>query len=315
MSASPLISIVTPCYNEEDNVERHFERVCAAIAPFRDQFDFEFIYTDNCSKDKTFELLTQMSEKHPKFRVLRFSRNIGADRAMYFGLEHAKGDAVVLIQADLQDPPELIADFIRGWQEGHDVVYGQISERKEGWVLRSGRQLYYRIIAALSDVPIPRNAGEFRLTSRRALDALLSYKENGLYLRGAMAQVGFSQKPISYIRAPRARGNSSVGFFYLLGYAINGLLSTTVVPIRMVSVFGAISATLGFLLTIIFVTVGFLLPGRAPHGFTTLATLVTFFSGLQLLAIGIVGEYLAKTYIQTLQRPRGFIQDKLGFDP
>jgi polyisoprenyl-phosphate glycosyltransferase len=314
MTALPSISIVTPCYNEEANVEVHFGRVCDAIAPFRELYDFEFIYTDNCSEDGTFELLVKMSQQHPKFRVLRFSRNIGADRAMYFGLEHAKGDAVVLIQADLQDPPELIADFIRGWQEGYDVLYGQISQRKEGAFLRWGRQLYYRLISALSDVPIPRNAGEFRLTSRRALDALLSFTENGLYLRGAMAQVGFRQKAIPYVRAPRVRGTTSVSLIYLFGYAINGLLSTTVVPIRMVSIIGAIFAALGFILTLAFLGVAVFLPGRAPHGFTTLASLVAFFSGMQLLATGIIGEYLAKTYLQSLKRPRGFVQDKVGFD-
>lgn len=314
MSVKPLISIVTPCFNEADNVGVHYERVCNAIAPFRAQYDFEFIYTDNCSTDGTFDLLSQMSQQHPNFRVLRFSRNIGADRAMYFGLQHAKGDAAILIQADLQDPPELLADFIRGWQEGYDVVYGQIAERKEGALLRTGRQLYYRIVSSLSDVPIPRNAGEFRLTSRRALNALLEFKENGLYLRGAVAQVGFRQMPIPYVRAPRARGTSSVGLFYLFGYAINGLLSTTIVPIRVVSTLGAFFAVIGFLLTLVFVVVGFLLPGRAPHGFTSLACLITFFAGLQLLAIGIVGEYLGKTYIQSLQRPRGFVQDKIGFD-
>jgi glycosyltransferase involved in cell wall biosynthesis len=314
MSARPLISIVTPCYNEEENVEKHYERVIATIAPFREKYDFEHIYMDNCSKDRTFDLLVEMSKKHPNFKVLRFSRNIGGDRSMYFGLQHAKGDAVVLIQSDLQDPPELINDFIKGWEEGYDVVYGQIQQRREGFIIRSCRRLYYWIIAKLSDIPIPQNAGEFRLTSRRALDAVMQFKENDLYMRGAVAQVGFKQKPVQYVRADRERGQSSVNVLYLFGYAINGLLSTTVVPIRVVSAMGAMVAGVGFLFTAILVLSKFLLPGEAPHGFTTLASLITFFSGMQLLAIGVIGEYLRKTYIQSLGRPRGFVQDKIGFE-
>ncbi len=314
MSQRALISIVTPCYNEEANVEKHYERVCAAIEPFRAKYDFEHIYMDNCSHDRTFELLSEMSAKHENFRVLRFSRNIGADRSIYFGLQHAKGDAVVLIQADLQDPPELIPDFIRGWEDGCDVVFGQIRQRQEGAVLRSFRRLYYWLVSRLSDVPIPQNAGEFRLTSRRALDALLQFKENDLYMRGAVAQVGFKQKALQYSRAERFGGKSSVNVLYLIGYAINGLLSTTVVPIRAVSVCGVAVAAAGFLFTAILVVSKLIFPGEAPHGFTTLASLITFFSGMQLLAIGIIGEYLRKTYIQSLGRPRGFVQDKVGFE-
>jgi polyisoprenyl-phosphate glycosyltransferase len=314
MTKKPLISIVTPCFNEEANVQAHFARVCAAIEPFRDKYDFEHIYTDNCSEDRTFDLLVEMSRQNRGFRVLRFSRNIGADRAMYVGLQHAVGDATVLIQADLQDPPDLIAEFIKGWEEGHDVVYGQITRRREGFFVRTLRKLYYRIISSLSDVPIPRNAGEFRLTSRRALDAVLQFKENGLYLRGAVAQVGFHQKPVPYVRAERAGGKSSIGLAYLFGYAINGLLSTTVVPIRAVSICGAVVAVIGFVLTAVIMLTKLLLPGQAPHGFTSLASLITFFSGMQLFAIGIIGEYLSKTYVQSLRRPRGFVQDKIGFD-
>ncbi len=314
METKRLISIVTPCYNEEANVENHYQRVCRAIEPFRSKYDFEHIYTDNCSQDSTFDCLVAMSKKYPDFRVLRFSRNIGADRAIYFGLQHAKGDAVMLIQADLQDPPELIADFIRGWEEGYEVVYGKIIHRKEGTILRTGRRIYYKIISALSDVPIPQNAGEFRLTSRRALDSLLLFKENNLYMRGAVAEIGYKQKPLEYVRAERAGGKSSVNFLYLFGYAINGLLSTTVVPIRAVTLCGLAVSAIGFFLTAYMIIGKLIFPGAQPHGFTTIASLIAFFSGAQMLAIGVIGEYLRKTYVQSLQRPRGFVQDKVNFE-
>jgi len=314
LETKKLISIVTPCYNEEDNVATHYERVRRAIEPFSERYEFEHIYTDNCSEDSTFDLLVAMSHARENIRVLRFSRNIGGDRAMFFGLQHAKGDAVILIQADLQDPPELLSDFVRGWEEGFDVVYGKIAQRNEGLVMRTGRKLYYRLISSLSDVPIPQNAGEFRLTSRRALDALLSFKENDLYMRGAMALVGYKQKPLEYFRNDRSGGKSSVNFAYLIGYAINGLLSTTVVPIRAVTVCGLFLSAIGFMLTAFIVVSRLVFPGQSPHGFTTIASLITFFSGAQMCATGVIGEYLRKTYIQSLQRPRGFIQDKVNFE-
>lgn len=309
-----LISIVTPCFNEEGNVRLHFERVCATIEPFRDRYDFEHIYTDNCSHDRTFELLSSLAAQHPSVRVIRFSRNIGGDRAMLFGLDHAVGDAIVLIQADLQDPPELIADFIRGWEEGNDVVFGQIQRRKEGAIIQAFRRLYYYLIARFSDVPIPQNAGDFRLTSRRVLDAVKRYQESDLYLRGIVAQIGYRQKPIPYVRAERHAGRSSVDLGYLFGYAINGLLATTVVPIRLVTLGGIVMFFLGLLFTAWLIISKLIFPDAAPHGFTTLAAMITMFSGVQILAIGIVGEYVRRTYTQTLRRPRGFIQDKVNFD-
>lgn len=312
MGDRPLISIVTPCYNEEENVENHYARVCAAIEPFREKYDFEHLYTDNCSEDRTFELLSELGKKHPNVRAMRFSRNLGADRAIFFALEQAKGDAVMVIQADFQDPPELIPEFLRGWEDGYDVVYGKIKRRKEGLVLRSCRRLYYAIISALSEIPIPQNAGEFRLMSRRALDALLQFRESDLYIRAAVAQIGFKQKPLEYVRQGRAAGTSSVSFFYLVGYALNGLFSTTVVPIRFVAVAGLGFAALGFLATAWLVIGKLIYKDAVPHGFTTLGALLTFFAGAQLLALGIIGEYIRKIYVQSLHRPRGFIKDRVN---
>jgi dolichol-phosphate mannosyltransferase len=308
-----LLSIVTPCYNEEANVRAHFDRVRAALAPLKERYDFEHIYTDNASRDRTFELLSALAAETPNVRVLRFSRNIGANRAIIMGLNHAAGDAAILIQGDLQDPPELIPEFVKGWEEGFDVVYGQIQRREESSLMQLVRRLYYAVVAALSDVPPPVNAGEFRLTSRRVLDALKEYHEDDLYLRGAVAHVGFPQKAIPFERRKRQGGRSSIGLIGLIGYAMNGLLSTTVVPIRMVVVAGLALSAFGFVLTCGLVASKFLLPGAAPKGITMLATLVTFFAGAQLFAIGIIGEYVRKIYIQSLGLPRGFVRDRLNF--
>lgn len=310
MGARKLVSIVTPCFNEEANVRAQFDRVRAAIAPFRDRYDFEHVYTDNHSGDRTLEILRAIASEHPEVHAMRFSRNIGLNRAIVFGLEHAKGDAVILIQADLQDPPELIEAFLRGWEEGHDVVYGQITGRDEGLFLRTARRAYYALVTLLGDVPIPRNAGEFRLTSRRALDAVLSFREDDLYIRGVVAQVGFSQKPIPYVRAKRAGGKSSIGIAALFSHGLNGLVSTTVVPIRAITVAGLALAAIGFAFTALALAASLL--RRPLDGMATFTSIVALFTGAQLFALGIVGEYIRKIHVQSLGRPRGFIQDEVN---
>lgn len=309
-----LISIVTPCYNEELNVREHFDRVSKAIEPYREEFDFEHIYTDNCSRDNTFGVLSEIAKDRPNVKVIRFSNNIGANRAIFMGLKQSRGDATILIQADLQDPPEMIRTFIDEWKAGFEVVYGKIQVRHEGFILRSLRRLYYYVVDNLSDVPIPQNAGEFRLTSRRVLDALLTYQEDDPYVRGAIARIGFKQKAILYERFGRKRGVTSTNFLFLISYAINGLVSTSVAPIRFVSAAGIFFSTIGFILSILIVLSKIFFPMESPRGFTTLAVLVTFFGGLQLLGIGIIGEYLRKTYLQVLNRPLGFIDRTINVD-
>lgn len=307
-----LISIVTPCYNEELNVREHFERVLRTIEPYRDEYDFEHIYTDNCSQDNTFGVLAELAKDRPNVKVIRFSSNIGANRAIFMGLKQSKGDATILIQADLQDPPEMIKTFIDEWKAGFEVVYGKIKIRHEGLILRSLRRVYYYIVDNLSDVPIPQNAGEFRLTSRRVLDALLTFQEDDPYVRGAIARIGFKQKPIPYERYGRRRGVTSTNFIFLISYAINGLVSTSVAPIRFVSAAGIFFATVGFILSALIILSKIFFPAESPRGFTMLATLVTFFGGLQLLGIGIIGEYLRKTYLQVLKRPLGFVEKTIN---
>lgn len=309
-----LISIVTPCYNEELNVLEHFRQVSEVIEPYRNDFDFEHIYTDNASRDATFDVLARIADEHKNVKVVRFSNNIGANRAIFMGLKLAKGDAVVLIQADLQDPPHIISKFIDYWKEGYEVAYGKIVTREEGFVLNNFRRLYYYLIDSFSDVPIPQGAGEFRITSRRVLDALLAYQEDDLYIRGAIARIGFRQMPIPYERLARHKGESSNNYLRLVSYAINGFVSTSIAPIRLVSTLGILFAFVGFLLTFLVILVRLFFPDAAPQGFTTLATLITFFAGLQLLGIGIIGEYLRKTYLQVLSRPLGFIEKSKNID-
>lgn len=311
-SKKPLISIVTPCYQEEANVLVQYERVQKAIEPFKGKYDFEHIYTDNCSSDRTFELLTELASKNPNVRAMRFSRNIGANRAIYQGLIHAKGDAIMLIQADLQDPPELIPDFIRKWEEGYDVAYGQILDREESWLMKRGRVLYYQLVSSLSEIQPPRNAGEFRIISKRVLDSIKLYSEDDIYLRGVVAHIGFKQTAIPYHRVARTRGKTSTNFLFLVGYGLNGLTSTSVAPLRAVTITGFFIAVVGFLVGFVTAAYKILYPEFIPHGITTLATLITFFAGVQILTLGIIGEYIRKIFMQSLRRPQGIIMDKVN---
>lgn len=312
MKRKKLISIVTPCYNEEKNVVEHFQRVTKSIKPFQRIYNFEFIYMDNSSKDKTFGVLRNLAKKYKNLRAIRYSRNIGANRSIYIGLSYAKGDAAILIQSDLQDPPELIPKFITWWEKGFDVVYGKIIKRNEFPLLRQLRHLYYLLVSALSDVNIPLDAGEFRIMSRRILDAISKYPEDDIYLRGVIAHIGFRQKAIPYTRDKRNRGKSSLNFFGLIDYGINGLLSSTVVPLRLALLIGLFFSLVGFLLTMYIVGAKIIFPDEAPKGFTTLGGIITFFAGVQLLSVGIIGEYIRKIYIQSLGRPKGFIEEKIN---
>jgi glycosyltransferase involved in cell wall biosynthesis len=309
-----LISIVSPCYNEEENILLQFDRVRKAIAPYLSKYDVEHIYTDNCSQDRTFSVLSELAEQNKNVRIMRFSNNIGYNRAIFMGLSRAKGDAVILIQSDLQDPPELIPKFIEGWENGNDVVYGKILDREENVVLKNFRKFFYYLIDTFSDVSVPRNAGDFRLTSQRVNHALMKYQEDDPYIRGAIARIGFKQLALPYHRAARERGQSNFQFVRLLSYAINSFVSTTVAPIRFVSTLGLLFSLIGFALTAFIVGVKILYPNAAPWGYASIATLITFFSGLQLLGIGLIGEYLRKTYLQSMNRPLGFIDRSINLE-
>lgn len=302
------ISLVIPCYNEVLNIDELFARMEMVLGPLSSKYEFEFVFTDNSSTDGTFEKLREKSAAYRNMKVIRFSRNIGANRAIFTGLSYAGGDAVILLQSDLQDPPELIPQFVKEWEDGFDIVYGVIQGREENILMRSLRSLYYVIIDSFSDIDIPKQAGEFRLMSRRALEALLKYREDEMYIRGLVARIGFPQKGIPYHRLARSKGKTSTNLPYLIDFAINAFVSNSMAPLRMVTFVGCIFALSGFLFTAVVVLLKILTPESSPKGFATLACLITFFSGVQLLSIGILGEYLRRTYVQVLRRPFGFVE-------
>jgi glycosyltransferase involved in cell wall biosynthesis len=312
MSAAEL-SIVVPAYNEEANVEQVYTRL-------RDVLDglgpsWELIFSVDPSTDRTEELILALRESDPRVKLLRFSRRFGQPMATLAGLEAASGDAVVVIDCDLQDPPELISQLVERWRAGYDVVYAQRRSRQgETLAKRIVSTVGYRVINRIAEVNIPPNTGDFRLMSRRVVDNVVALKEGHGFLRGLVALVGFPQTSVLYDRDPRAAGSGKYNrFMGSLVIGLNGVVGFSRQPLRMISVLGIAFSFLAFVLAAAYLAlklsgVGF------PVGNPTIVIIVTFFSGIQLLSIGVMGEYIGRIYDETRQRPKYILESRHGFD-
>ncbi len=312
MSAAEL-SIVVPAYNEEANVEQVYTRL-------RDVLDglgpsWELIFSVDPSTDRTEELILALRERDPRVKLLRFSRRFGQPMATLAGLEAASGEAVVVIDCDLQDPPELISQLVERWRAGYDVVYAQRRSRQgETLAKRIVSTVGYRVINRIAEVNIPPNTGDFRLMSRRVVDNVVALKEGHGFLRGLVALVGFPQTSVLYDRDPRAAGSGKYNrFMGSLVIGLNGVVGFSRQPLRMISVLGIAFSFLAFVLAAAYLAlklsgVGF------PVGNPTIVIIVTFFSGIQLLSIGVMGEYIGRIYDETRQRPKYILESRHGFD-
>jgi len=312
MSAAEL-SIVVPAYNEEANVEQVYTRL-------RDVLDglgpsWELIFSVDPSTDRTEDLILALRERDPRVKLLRFSRRFGQPMATLAGLEAASGDAVVVIDCDLQDPPELISQLVERWRAGYDVVYAQRRSRQgETLAKRIVSTVGYRVINRIAEVNIPPNTGDFRLMSRRVVDNVVALKESHGFLRGLVALVGFPQTSVLYDRDPRAAGSGKYNrFMGSLVIGLNGVVGFSRQPLRMISVLGIAFSCLAFVLAATYLAlklsgVGF------PVGNPTIVIIVTFFSGIQLLSIGVMGEYIGRIYDETRQRPKYILESRHGFD-
>jgi len=312
MSAAEL-SIVVPAYNEEANVEQVYTRL-------RDVLDglgpsWELIFSVDPSTDRTEELILALRERDPRVKLLRFSRRFGQPMATLAGLEAASGEAVVVIDCDLQDPPELISQLVERWRAGYDVVYAQRRSRQgETLAKRIVSTVGYRVINRIAEVNIPPNTGDFRLMSRRVVDNVVALKEGHGFLRGLVALVGFPQTSVLYDRDPRAAGSGKYNrFMGSLVIGLNGVVGFSRQPLRMISVLGIAFSCLAFVLAATYLAlklsgVGF------PVGNPTIVIIVTFFSGIQLLSIGVMGEYIGRIYDETRQRPKYILESRHGFD-
>ena len=315
MQELPLISIVVPVYNEEPNILPFHSRVSAIAAELSDRFRFEFVFTDNHSHDRTFALLTELATRDPRVRAFRFSRNFGFQRSILTGYMQCQGDAAVQLDVDLQDPPELITEFLRLWQEGADVVYGVRIQRQEGKGITAARAVFYRLIDMLSEEKLPVDAGDFRLISRRVVDLLCSYRDATPYLRGTIATLGFRQVGVPYNRAARERGESKFPFSKLLSLALDGILNHSTVPLRIGTYFGMAVSVLTLLMMVGYAIGKLVFERNWPAGFTTLAALILISISINAMLLGIIGEYIGRMYRQQRAGPVSIIEASIDTVP
>ncbi|HEV3482790.1 MAG TPA: glycosyltransferase family 2 protein [Candidatus Acidoferrales bacterium] len=308
-----LLSVVVPCFNEEEVICDTNRRLAAVLA--HAPLNFEIIYVDDGSSDSTPELLRQLQESDERVRVVRFSRNFGHQIAITAGLEHASGDAVVIIDADLQDPPEVILEFVEKWMDGYDVVYGVRAEREGETAFKLWTaKVFYRCIARLSDTRIPVDTGDFRLMDRRVVNALLGMPERDRFVRGMVSWLGFSQIGISYHREARTAGTTKFSFFKMLRFAMDGIFSFSVLPLRIATWIGFAASAIAILGVVIAVVERLLGVHGLVKGWTSILIAVLFIGGVQLICMGIIGEYVGRTYGESKRRPLYVLRERIGFD-
>ncbi len=306
------LSLVVPCFNEADLLQETHSRLHATFADVPG-IDLEVIYVDDGSTDATLAMLKAVQANDNRTRVVSFSRNFGHQVAITAGLEHASGDAVVVMDADLQDPPEVVLAMLDRWRHGVDVAYGLRRQRHgETAFKRWSAKTFYRTINKISDTPIPLDTGDFRLMDRRVVDAILVMPERDRFVRGMVAWVGFRQEPVPYDRAARFAGNTKYPLSKMFRFATDGLLSFSLVPLRLASWLGF--ATAGLAVIGILYAVGMrLLTDVWVPGWTLLFIALLFMGGVQLVFLGIIGEYLGRTYGEVKRRPLYVVRERLGF--
>lgn len=308
----PEITVIVPCFNEEAVLPETTRRLITNLEGMGR--GFEIIFIDDGSKDETPSVLAELHASDPRIRVVRLSRNFGHQVAISAGLEFARGSAVILIDADLQDPPEVIPEMVALWGLGNDVVYGTRRRRDgESPFKTLTAKWFYRFINRLSDVPIPLDSGDFRLLDRRVVDSLLAMPERDRFLRGMVSWVGFSQASVSYDRAPRYAGDSKYTLFRMLRFATDGILSFSIAPLHIPTVLGSALLCLAMAGTILGAGFG-LATGHWVAPWVWLLLAILFVGGAQLVCLGILGEYLGRTYAENKRRPLYFVRETLGFD-
>jgi polyisoprenyl-phosphate glycosyltransferase len=308
-----LLSVIVPCFNEEEALRGAHSRLSATLAQL--PANVEIVYIDDGSTDATPDVLSELQTTDKVVRVVRFSRNFGHQIAITAGLEHAAGDVVVIIDADLQDPPEIIVSFFKKWQEGYDVVYGVRSEREGETVFKLWTaKMFYRCMTLLSDIRIPLDTGDFRLMDRRVVNALLGMPERDRFVRGMVSWLGFSQVALPYRREARVAGVTKFSFFKMLRFALDGIFSFSIVPLRVATWTGFITSFLAIVGIVLVSLEHFLGVEGLVKGWTSTMFAVLFIGGVQLICMGIIGEYIGRIYGESKRRPLYVVREILGFE-
>ena len=309
MTKEFLLSIIIPVHNEEKNIEPLTNRLLKAIEKYR----YELIFVDDGSGDKTLSLLKDLAHKNKNIKVLSFNRNFGHQVALECGYEHATGDAIITIDADLQDPPEVIDSMIKEWQNGAEIVYAKRHTRADSFFKRGSAHFFYRFLNFLSDTPIPTDVGDFRLQSKSVNEYLKNLPEHNKFMRGLVAWGGFRESYLNFDRDKRYAGKTNYTFSKMLNFALDGIISFSVKPLRIAIYMGFLVSTLGLLGIIYALVRRFFLPHEYwVTGWTALFVSVLFLGGTQLITIGIIGEYIARIYRESQNRPQYLLKEKVN---
>jgi glycosyltransferase involved in cell wall biosynthesis len=302
------ISILIPAYNEQEVLEHLYQRI-GKLANDNKSYDFEFLFVNDGSRDKTLDIIKKYAESDNRVAYINLSRNFGKEIAMIAGLDHVTGDATVIIDADLQDPPELIPKMIKFWEEGYDDVYAKRESREgETWFKKASSHWFYKILQKTTHVPIQVDTGDFRLLDRRCVEALKQIRESERYTKGMFSWIGYSKKEIIYNRDPRAAGQTKWNYMKLFNFAIDGIPSLHPAPLRITPFWVFIESLIAFVY-IVYLIIKTTLFGDPVAGYPSMMAVILFLGGIQLLSLGIIGEYIGRIFNETKQRPLYFVEE------
>ena len=302
------ISILIPAYNEQEVLQQLYERL-VKLAGQTPEYEFEFMFVNDGSRDQTLEMVKSYAAKDPRTAYVNLSRNFGKEIAMIAGLDHVSGDATVIIDADLQDPPELIPKMLHYWEEGYDDVYARRKSRAgEGWFKKLTSEIYYKLLQKSTTIPIQQDTGDFRLLSRRCVEALRQFRETQRNAKGMFSWIGYKKKEILYDRDPRAAGETKWNYIKLTNLAIDGITSFTTAPLRISSILGVIVSFAAFIY-ILYLVIRTIFFGTDLAGYPSMMAVILFLGGIQLLSLGVMGEYIGRIFNETKSRPLYFIEE------
>ena len=309
------VSVVIPMYYEEEVAEICYDRVSTVLRKLSDKYEYEIIFVNDGSKDKTLSILKNIADNDKCVKIISFSRNFGHQAAVTAGIKYVTGDAVVIMDADLQDPPELIPEMLKLWEDGNEVIYGKRKTRKGESVFKIlTAQMFYSFLNAMSEVEIPKNTGDFRLVDRKVIDVINSLPEHNKFLRGLFSWVGYKQYAFEYERKERFAGKTKYPLKKMLKLASDGIVGFSTKPLKLIGLFGILSVFISFCILIYsLIAFCFKIPGVVA-GWTSIMFCVTFFAGIQLISLWIMSEYIGRMYDESKNRPQYIITKKINID-
>jgi len=305
------LSIIVSMYNEEDSLDVFFEKISEALSAISN-YSYEIICIDDGSIDKTYELLLDYANKDNRIKIIKFSRNFGKEYGLMAGFKFCKGRAAIPMDVDLQDPPELIVDFVKKWEDGYDMVYGIRSDRgSDTFLKRFTAKLFYKIYNMMTRSPIPYNAGDYRLIDRKIIDAILLLKERNVFMKGIFGWTGFKSCGVKYTRQKRVAGKSKWNYWKLWNFALDGITASTTFPLRIWTYLGTLLSSVGILYAI-YIILRTIVQGIDVPGYASLLVFILLLGGIQMIILGILGEYIGRIFIEVKDRPIYIVEKKVN---